>query len=177
MKQSIMIYKGSIFNGFNGSNYEVLVTERVDLTLNVDTFRQSLLDAGKIKFQSKFEVSDGLPCPVCNSEPDDLLLFRVATMIPDNDVILVNGTLTWLDDMSLLVYHYTSKKQHTTVVPPEAMAKFHALTAILNMMETDEFALARNDQDVDICTSYIVDQGYELYCLFVRLLHDYKEGA
>ncbi len=185
MKQ-ITLYKGTTFNGMDGCIYEVKVDTPVILVrgngaindlmtkllklevleVKVGQRREIELDISMTNFMyneiSAWYKEHGHPA-------DDNLLFRLAVLANDDDVVFANGTLTWIDDILCLknAEHTTPSKQDA-----EFEACYHTLITALQVLEDNTLNQEREYLKIDRFWCNVTDAGYDLYVDFVSKLYN-----
>jgi len=152
MKQ-IKVFKGMQFDGFDGKNYEVDENATIEVDSNdVNEFLMKAEYAG---------ITQVLVTP-STQLADDLFLFRLATLIDDEDLLFANGTFTWLDD----IHNMTINK--VSLSDPIANQILVVLSSLLDWLNSINLIEARDIEEVDVLNTQILDAGYELYKTLVE---------
>lgn len=189
MSKNITLYKGTVFNGMDGAIYEIKVDTPVILLrgngaidnlmkkllalevleVKVGTRRESNEEVGFDISMTIFEYEEIAAWYKEHGHPaDDNLLFRLAVLANDNDVIFANGTLTWIDDILCL-----KDAEHTTPFKHdvEFEACYHTLITALQVLEDEILNQKRDYINVDVFWCNVTDAGYDLYVDFVTKLY------
>lgn len=90
--------------------------------------------------------------------------FRKAVIEDDWDVIMVEGSFTWLDDVNSMI------KGNVSFADKPTQTMYLALVSIFNLLLNSVWVASRDNQAVDIANSQILDAGYILYKVFLELL-------
>jgi len=147
----IKLNKGMQFSGFNSKYYEVTENFTIKVTTsNIEDYLKEMELYTKV-----------ITKPTVNLV-DELFLFRLAVVINDDNVILVNGTFTWMDD----VYNMITAK----VTLEDSMANRYliVLSRLLDWLNDKEVCEARDLSNVDVLNTAIQDAAYNLYTDLVK---------
>ena len=165
-KRSFMVYQGSIFDGSNGRLYQLTKTENVIVPTNtnglVDKLLKSWIETGLAKDIGEADYTRKEP-----RTADDNLLFRIAMLVQDDEVLMSMGTLTYLDDLDCLI----KAEVHTTPMPAHVLQMYIVLKAICEMLDKPEVVKARDHILADLLVDKIVNTVMDEYIIFVGMLH------
>lgn len=165
-KRSFTVYQGSIFDGLNGRLYQLTKTENVIVPADrnglVDKLLKSWIETGLAEDIGEVDYTSKEP-----RTADDNLLFRIAMLVQDDDVLMSMGTLSYLDDLDCLI----KAEVHTTPMPAHVLPMYTVLTAVCEMLDKPEVVKARDHILADLLVDKIVDSTMDEYLKFVGMLH------
>jgi hypothetical protein len=156
----VKVYKGMIFDGYNGKFYEVTSDAVVNTDTNdIDVVLSFMLDKHIVKPITVYDRKDVVYI-------DEELMFRVGVLINDDDLLMNLGTFTWIDDIENI------KTGNTGIVKAYDKTTVDMLMTLIKLVEflnDDDVNDTRNEiPSIDVMYTVILDAAYELYKVLIE---------